>query len=214
MNPGMPEAWFARGSAYFFLNQYQKAISDLHEAIRLRPGYPEAVQLLQSTEELLKTQEQQKAVAKAPEPPPAPVAAPAPEPHPVPAPVIASTPPPVPVAASRTAEAHESLGRRLTQEKAYPKALAELNEAIRLKPDSPQALNARGYLYLLMRDFPHAINDLTEAIRLNPQYANAYLNRGAARKAAGDAAGAAADFQKATALARTNGWRNCTPADQ
>ena len=74
--------------------------------------------------------------------------------------------------------------------------IAELNEAVRLKPDFSRAFNARGYAYLLKRDYQRAAADFDEAIRLDPNYANAFHNRAVARKALGDAAGAAADLQK------------------
>ncbi|MBK7926082.1 MAG: tetratricopeptide repeat protein [Bryobacterales bacterium] len=39
-----------------------------------------------------------------------------------------------------------------------------------------------------------AIEDFTSAIKLDPRYANAYRNRGAARKLIGDEQGSAADM--------------------
>ena len=53
---------------------------------------------------------------------------------------------------------------------------------------------------LILRDHGSAIQNLDRAIELNPKYANAYRNRGAARKAAGDAQGAAADLERAKRL--------------
>jgi tetratricopeptide (TPR) repeat protein len=51
-----------------------------------------------------------------------------------------------------------------------------------------------------LRDHASAIQNFDRAIELNPKYANAYRNRGAARKAAGDAPGAAADLERAKQL--------------
>ena len=50
-------------------------------------------------------------------------------------------------------------------------------------------------------DYAAAIEDLSQAIRLNGAYANAYQLRALARKAMGDLVGAAADSQRAKALA-------------
>jgi Flp pilus assembly protein TadD len=97
---------------------------------------------------------------------------------------------------SGTAEEHDRQGRALTASGNYAEAIAELSEAVRLKPEFSRAFNARGYVYLLKRDYPHAAADFDEAIRLDPNYANAYHNRSVARRALGDAAGAAADLQK------------------
>jgi tetratricopeptide (TPR) repeat protein len=106
------------------------------------------------------------------------------------------------VEAIQSAEAHHQRGRELTGAGKLPQAVAELTEAIRLKPNLALAWNARGYAYLRMRDYSHAIADFSEAIRLNPAYANAWHNRAAARRASGDRAGADADAKKASALER------------
>ena len=42
LNPALPEAYNARGFAYFRLKRYAAAIGDFDEAIRLRPAYPNA----------------------------------------------------------------------------------------------------------------------------------------------------------------------------
>ena len=62
------------------------------------------------------------------------------------------------------------------------------------------AWNARGYAYLLLRDHASAIQNFDRAIELNPKYGNAYRNRAAARRVAGDLQGAAADLERAKQL--------------
>jgi lipoprotein NlpI len=77
-----------------------------------------------------------------------------------------------------------------------------LDQAIAAKSDLTLAWNARGYAYLVLRDYASAIGNFDRAIELNPKYANAYRNRAAARKAMGDAKGAAADQELAHQLER------------
>ncbi len=95
------------------------------------------------------------------------------------------------------AEEHERRGRAFTESGNYPDAIAELTEAIRLKPDLGRAYNARGYAYLRARDYQHALDDFNNAIRLDANYTNAYKNRAVTKKALGDQEGAAADLAKA-----------------
>jgi tetratricopeptide (TPR) repeat protein len=100
-----------------------------------------------------------------------------------------------------SATAHNQRGRELIQQGKYREAVEELTEALSSRPDFALALNARGFAYVLLKDWPHATEDLDAAIRLDPRYANAYHNRAVARKATGDATGAAADDAKSQELA-------------
>jgi tetratricopeptide (TPR) repeat protein len=103
---------------------------------------------------------------------------------------------------SRSAAAHNQRGRDLIQQGKVREAVDELTAALNARPEFTLALNARGFAYVLLREWPRATTDLDAAIRLDPRYANAYQNRAFARKGAGDSAGATADqakFQELTA---------------
>ena len=95
---------------------------------------------------------------------------------------------------------HNLRGRDLTNRHMYKEAIEEFNAALQESPDFTQALNARGFAYVLTRAWANALKDLDEALRLDPNYANAYMNRAVARKGAGDAAGAEADQAKVREL--------------
>ncbi len=69
-------------------------------------------------------------------------------------------------------------------------------------PSLSLAFNARGYAYLRLKQYAKAISDFDRAIQLNPEYVNAYSNRAAAKKAAGDKPGADADLTKIRTLAQ------------
>lgn len=76
----------------------------------------------------------------------------------------------------------------------YPKALADLDEAIRLWPQSFSALAERGYLYNEYERWKDAQADLDAAIRLDPSYAHAYRERAIARFGLGDLQGEVEDL--------------------
>jgi Flp pilus assembly protein TadD len=92
-------------------------------------------------------------------------------------------------------------GRQLLTEGKFQEAIDKLTEALKLDPDLSQAYNARGYARVRLKQYADAISDFGDAIRLNGSYANAYLNRSAAKAASGDKAGADADLLKARELA-------------
>jgi len=92
------------------------------------------------------------------------------------------------------------LGKQQADRNNLWEALRSLTRAIELDPKNALAYNARGYVYLRMRNYANAIVEFSEAIRLRPGYGNAYRNRAIARKHAGDASGAAADEQRADEL--------------
>jgi len=79
----------------------------------------------------------------------------------------------------------------------YKESLADSNEAIKLDPSYPEAYNNRGVTYTHQKDYAKAVADFNKAIELFPKYADAYANRGIARKESGDAVAAVADYEAA-----------------
>jgi tetratricopeptide (TPR) repeat protein len=92
------------------------------------------------------------------------------------------------------------LGREQAGRNDFQEALRSLNQAIELDPQRATSYNARGYVYLRVQSYANAIVEFSEAIRLRPDYTNAYQNRAAARRHAGDEKGAAEDIRRATEL--------------
>ena len=82
----------------------------------------------------------------------------------------------------------------------YDRAIADYNEAIRLDPKYAVAYSNRGVAYRSKGDYDRAIADSSEAIRLDPKYAVAYINRGGAYSSKGDYDRAIADFNEAIRL--------------
>ncbi|HLH92525.1 MAG TPA: tetratricopeptide repeat protein [Xanthobacteraceae bacterium] len=97
------------------------------------------------------------------------------------------------------------------------RAIGDYTEAIRLDPKFALAYYARGTAYQATRDLDRAIADYDQAIRLDPKYAFAYNNRGNAHRAKGDLDRAIADYDQAIRLDpkdvlaynnRGNAWRD------
>jgi serine/threonine protein kinase/Tfp pilus assembly protein PilF len=73
-------------------------------------------------------------------------------------------------------------------------AFADFNRSLSLDQGFTPALNGRGGVFYRRKQYKLAINDFDAAIRVNPKFVQAYQNRAQARKATGDAAGAADDY--------------------
>ncbi len=82
----------------------------------------------------------------------------------------------------------------------HDEAIADFNEAIRLKPDFAKAYNNRGNVKNTMGRFEEAIVDLNVAIKLKPDLPGAYYNRGTAKIAMGKHEEAIADYSEAIKL--------------
>jgi lipoprotein NlpI len=79
-------------------------------------------------------------------------------------------------------------------------ALADLNQAIELKPDLAEAYDTRGSVKLAKEDWDGALADCAKAIELKPDSPGAYYTRGRARQGKGDREGALADLNQAIVI--------------
>jgi tetratricopeptide (TPR) repeat protein len=117
---------------------------------------------------------------------------------------------------SQNAGAYNNRGRALHDKQEHDKAIADFNEALRIKPDSVMAYINRGHSWYRKQDYDKAIADFSEVIRINPKLARAYNNRGHAYASQQNYAKAIADYSVALkidskyALAHVNrgdAWR-------
>jgi tetratricopeptide (TPR) repeat protein len=79
-------------------------------------------------------------------------------------------------------------------------AIAEYNQALRLRPDFAEVYYKRGISRYKLGDLKGAILDYNQAISLNPNYAGVYNHRGFTRHGLGDFKGAIKDFNQALKL--------------
>jgi tetratricopeptide (TPR) repeat protein len=97
-----------------------------------------------------------------------------------------------------TAEDHYECGYGYQyDQRDYPAAIREYSEALRLKPDYPEALNSRGLAYRRTHNPDAAILDFTALIELRPREVFAYNNRANAYLDKGDRQAAFSNETKA-----------------
>jgi lipoprotein NlpI len=109
----------------------------------------------------------------------------------------------------RLAIAYYGRGRAYSNVGDFDRAMADFSEAIRLDPtSSPFPYLWRGRLYRGAGELDRAIADFTEAIRVDPRFEYSYLGRGQAFFLHGRIAESLADLDQAVALAPTepNRW--------
>jgi tetratricopeptide (TPR) repeat protein len=78
-------------------------------------------------------------------------------------------------------------------------ALADCNEALRLMPNNATTLDSRGFVFLKLTQFDAAVSDYDAALRVNPKRPFALYGRGLARLKNADPSGEA-DIAEAKAL--------------
>ena len=98
------------------------------------------------------------------------------------------------------AKAYDNRGTAYAKKGDRGRAIADYDEAIRLGPKSADPYYHRGNAYQKQGDLSRAIADYDQAIRLNPKSAYAYYNRGNAYQKRGDHNRAIADYDQALRL--------------
>jgi len=105
---------------------------------------------------------------------------------------------------SNFALAYNNRGTTYCNKGDYDSAIADYNEAIRHNSHDAVVYNNRGNAYFDKRNYDLAIADYTKAIRLDTNYANAYFNRAKAYFQKGDYDSAIADYTKTVRLCPTD----------
>ncbi len=101
---------------------------------------------------------------------------------------------------SNYANSYYSRGSAYANIKEYKLALEDYNKALELKPEYTAAYVGRGLTYLYLLQYDRAIADETRAITLDPRTAAAYANRALAYEDTGLKDQAIADLRSALAI--------------
>jgi tetratricopeptide (TPR) repeat protein len=102
--------------------------------------------------------------------------------------------------AADKALAYRNRGNARADAGANAQAVADFDQAIRLRPDDASGYAGRARARLALRDAAGAIDDYSEALRMTPGTAALLVGRGHARFVRGDHVAAIADFTEALRL--------------
>ena len=164
-------AYSNRGAAYNDKGDYDRAIADFNEAIRLDPTYTNAYN--NRGKAYNRKGDYDRAIADFNE--------------------AIRLDPTYTYAYNGRGNAHDEKGD-------HDRAIADFNEAIRLNPTYVYAYYNRGAAYFRKGDYDRAIVDLNEVIRLDPKYADGYNRRALAYYKKGDLDHAVQDQKTSIAL--------------
>ncbi|MBD2235951.1 tetratricopeptide repeat protein [Aulosira sp. FACHB-113] len=84
--------------------------------------------------------------------------------------------------------------------KDFQGAIADTNQAIKLNREYPMSYVTRGVSRARLKDFQGALSDLNQAIKLAPKLVNAYYYRGLVRSLQGDKQEAISDYERAVQI--------------
>jgi len=180
--PNLVPIYNWRGRAYFDLGEYDRAIAELSEAIRLDPkrAIAYAVRGIAYT----KRTDYDRAIADLEQ--------------------AMQLDPKSATADYYTTNLVEAYGRRglaFEGNRDFDRALADYDQAIRILPnDAIGAYRQRGLIYRTKGDYDRAIADLNQVIRIKPGDIIAYVGRATAYGQKGDYDRAMADFDQAFRL--------------
>ena len=169
--PGVPFAYYGRGSALYEMGRTDKALEDYDKAIELDPSYAKAYAARGVVFE--KIGQVDKAIADFGK-------------------AIVLEP--------LDAQTYNNRGAIFEKMGQFNKAIADYDKVIDLDPDKSQSYNNRGIVFEKMGQFDKAIANYDRAVGLNPSNADLYYNRGNAYDALGWFGKAIADYDKAIAL--------------
>jgi Flp pilus assembly protein TadD len=167
---GLAELYGARANAYRVQADFDHAIADFDEAIRLDPGRAFYLELRGNI--WFAKRDYQHAIADYDR-------------------AVQLNPKLIPAYIGR-ASAHFAHGN-------LDAAIADYQQAIGLNPRAAVLYIQRGNVWRRKGDLPRAIADYSEALRIAPAMVGAHVTRGIALEAAGDRAGARADYEAVTA---------------
>lgn len=164
-------AFYKRGNAYSQKGDYDRAIQDYDQAIRLNPGHAIAfsnrgVAYARKGDYDRAIQDYNQAIRLDP----------------------------------KHADSFSNRGVAYRRKEDYDRAIQDYDQAIRLNPKHVSAWYNRGNAYRRKGDYDRAIQNYDQAIRLNPKYANAFSNRGVAYARKGDNDRAIQNYDQAIRL--------------